>query len=107
MTKKTSTGIGNAASDKDTQAHSQCERARHFERVGDYEAARREMEGLWHRVGERPRVEGLGPEAAADVLLCAAILTGRIGSAHQVEGAQELAKDLASESFTAFDSMEL
>ncbi|MBC7930593.1 MAG: sigma 54-interacting transcriptional regulator [Rubrivivax sp.] len=65
------------------------------------------MEGLWQRVGERPHVEGLGREAAADVLLCAAILSGRIGSANQIEGAQEIAKDLASESFAAYDALGL
>jgi two-component system NtrC family response regulator len=105
MAENMETKIGNATASRDALAQEQCERALLREKIGDYEGARREMEGLWHRVGERPAVEGLGREAAAEVLLCAATLTGRIGSSAQIEGAQEAAKNLASEAAAIFRTL--
>jgi len=71
---------------------------------GDYAGAQEVMRPLWKRVGESPENERLHPSVAAEVLLCAGILTGWIGSKQGIEGAQELAKNLISESITFYQS---
>ena len=72
----------------------------------DYEGARRAMGELWQRVGERPMLEGLDKLTRAEVLLRAGVLTGWIGSAKQIEDAQETAKNLISESITIFEELQ-
>lgn len=67
-----------------------------------YEAAREVLGELWRGVGERPKVEGLTDKTAAEVLLQAGVLSGRLG---KVEGAQEAAKDLISESTALFEKI--
>jgi two-component system chemotaxis response regulator CheY len=63
------------------------------------------MGELWSRVGEHPNLNGLSPTLAAEVLLRVGTLTGWIGSVKQIEGAQELAKNLISESIAIFKSV--
>jgi tetratricopeptide (TPR) repeat protein len=87
------------------QAQLRCRLARALEEAGDYEAARRAMGPLWQRIGERPLVDALDAGTAAEVLLRAGTLSGWIGSASQVEGAQGVAKDLISESAAIFESL--
>jgi tetratricopeptide (TPR) repeat protein len=70
---------------------------------GDYNAAQKVMGPLWLNVGERPVITGLHPSVSAEVLLSVGILTRWIGSKNQVEGAQEIAKNLITESITAFE----
>ena len=71
---------------------------------GQYEAAREALGRLWPGVGERPDVKRLQPVTAAQVLLQCGALTGWLGSAGNVEGAQERAKDLLSEAERLFKS---
>lgn len=80
-----------------------CETALEFKDKGDYEGAQEVMRPLWKRVGERPEIQNLFPSVSAEVLLCAGILTGWIGSRNQVNRSQELAKDLISEGITYFE----
>jgi tetratricopeptide (TPR) repeat protein len=75
-----------------------CELAREFENKGEYEEAREMLSGVWPRMDQRPRVKGLEPDIAAEVLLRAGVLTGWIASD------QEQAKDFISESLTIFES---
>jgi len=82
-----------------------CQLARQFERSSNYEAAEEAMKELWQGVGTRPTLEGLNDETQAQVLLRAGSLTGWIGSADQIEGSQEMAKDLISESARAFENL--
>lgn len=55
-------------------------------------------------IGERPKIEGLEPRTAAEVLLRAGVLTGKLGSCQQIEGVQEAARNLITESLTIFQS---
>jgi len=82
-----------------------CELARAFEDRGEYEEARQVLSIFWQRIGERPKLEGLDRNTAAEVLMRAGVLTGLIGSQNQITGAQETAKDLISESLTLFESL--
>lgn len=75
--------------------------------TGQFEAAREAMSGLWGGVGQRPPVQGLGKEAAAEVLLQCGVLSSAIGSARNLSGAQESAKDLISEAQWLFESLDL
>jgi tetratricopeptide (TPR) repeat protein len=88
----------------DEQARLRCRLAKELEERGEYEGARRAMGDLWQRVGERPRLEGMEKTTQAEVLLRAGALTGWIGSAKQIEGAQEAAKDLVGESVRLFEA---
>ena len=84
-----------------------CFAAKQLEDAGDYEAARSALGDSWQRVGERPKVDGLTEIARAELLLRAGSLTARIGSAHQIEGALEIAKDLISHSSRIFENLGL
>jgi tetratricopeptide (TPR) repeat protein len=72
---------------------------------GDYWGAQEVMRPLWRRVGERPETKGLHPSVAAEVLLCTGILSGWVGSKNGIEEAQEVAKNLISESITFYESL--
>jgi CheY-like chemotaxis protein len=98
--------LADATLSLDQRAQIRCEVASHFEDEGDYEAAREAMGELWQRIGERPLLEGLNEESKAAVLLRAGVLTGWVGSAKQVNGAQETAKNLISESIAIFEALQ-
>ncbi|HEY0323498.1 MAG TPA: sigma 54-interacting transcriptional regulator [Pyrinomonadaceae bacterium] len=82
-----------------------CQLAEELDIRGQYEAARNALGELWQGVGQRPALEGLTDFTAAEVLLCAGALTGWLGSAGQFANAQEIAKDLISESIAIFESL--
>ncbi len=82
-----------------------CRLAKHQEWAGDFEAAREALGELWLGAGFRPNVEGLDKESKAEVLMRAGALTGWVGSEDQIEGSQELAKDLMSESIRFFEEL--
>lgn len=81
-----------------------CQRAKELEAAGDYEAARDALAGRWRGVGHSPSLDGLGTEAAAALLLRAGALNGWLGSAQQIPGGQETAKDFITESVRLFES---
>src|ERR1700741_811605 len=60
------------------------------------------MGELWQRIGERPSLDTLDDESQGEVLLRAGVLTGWIGSAKQITGAQETAKNLLTDSISIF-----
>jgi tetratricopeptide (TPR) repeat protein len=75
-----------------------CQRAKELEEAGEFSSAREALAPFWKAIGERPDVADLADAVKADLLLRAGTLTGWLGSARQVAGAQEIAKDLISES---------
>lgn len=81
-----------------------CAAAKELTSIGDYEAAREALAGLWS-IGDRPKIEGLPANEQAELLLRAGALSGWLGSSSQIPGAQELAKDLISESIRAFEAL--
>ena len=89
----------------DERALRRCRLAKHLEEIGDYESAREALDTLWPVVGQHPNLEGLDQRAAAEVLLRVGTLTGWIGSARQIEGAQGVAKDLITQSIAIFKSL--
>lgn len=62
------------------------------------------MRPLWSGVGHRPDTKGLPRTVVAEVFLCTGILTGWIGSRNQIQNAQEIAKDLITESIRYYES---
>src|SRR5262245_28276483 len=88
----------------DCRAERVCQLAKHLENKGDYEEARAALSDLWH-LGERPELKGLAPSVAAEVLLRAGVITGAAGSKSRLAEAQELAKNLISESLSLFQSL--
>jgi tetratricopeptide (TPR) repeat protein len=81
-----------------------CELARDFENQGEYEEARKTLSDYWLRIGEDPKLEGLEPSTAAELLLRVGVLTGYVGSKNQISNAQETAKDLITQSHTIFEA---
>jgi len=79
-----------------------CRLAAEFIYIGQYEVAREALGELWQGVGHRPRVEKLKPCTAAEVLLQCGVLSGWIGGAQPISGAQERAKDLIFEALRMF-----
>jgi CheY-like chemotaxis protein/tetratricopeptide (TPR) repeat protein len=64
------------------------------------------MGEMWSETGERPVLDELSEGTAAEVLLRVGTLTGWIGSVKQIEGAQETAKNLITESITRFEALQ-
>jgi len=84
-----------------------CELAKTFEEAGEFERAMETLHPFWNDLAERPSTSGLTENEEAELLLRAGTLTGWLGSAKQVSGAQERAKDLISESASIFASLGL
>lgn len=87
------------------RARIRCQYAKQFEEAGNYDRAREALGELWQGVGERPALRGLDEEVKGEVLLRAGVLTGWIGSTEQIEGVQEEAKNLISESISIFEAL--
>jgi CheY-like chemotaxis protein/tetratricopeptide (TPR) repeat protein len=98
--------IADKAISHNERARLRCQLAKQLEETGNYDAAREAMGELWRGVGHRPVLDDLEQGTAADVLLRVGVLTGWIGSVKQIEGAQETAKNLISESITIFEAIE-
>ncbi|MEO7970962.1 MAG: helix-turn-helix domain-containing protein [bacterium] len=84
-----------------------CQRAKALEEVAEYEAAREALHPYWNRIGPAPNLDGLSELEGAHVLLRAGTLSGWIGSAQQIPGAQEIAKDLISQAARVFERLQL
>jgi CheY-like chemotaxis protein/tetratricopeptide (TPR) repeat protein len=97
--------IADPTLDREGRALLRCELAKELEDGGNYEAAREAMGEMWPEVGGRPMLDELSERTAAEVLLRVGVLTGWLGSTKQIEGAQEEAKNLISESITRFEAL--
>lgn len=82
-----------------------CELAKGLEEAGEFEQAADTLRPFWTRLGERPNTTGLDLKAKAELLLRSGALTGWLGSAKQLAGSQDLAKDLISESASLFSQL--
>jgi len=84
-----------------------CELAKNLEEAGEFDRAAETLSCFWQGVPNRPVTQGLGDEAKAELLLRTGTLTGWLGSAKQVPGAQETAKDLITESAGIFEALRM
>src|SRR5215212_11394369 len=84
-----------------------CELAKGLEEAGEFENAQETLFPLWEGLLHRPKTNELSNEAKAELLLRTGSLTGWLGSAKQVAGAQEVAKDLISESAAIFEQLQM
>ena len=80
-----------------------CRTALELRDRGDYDGARNVMAPLWSGIGSRPKIEGLHSSIIPEVLLCAGILTGWLGSRSEIAEADDYARDLISESITLYE----
>lgn len=97
-------GLDNPSLTEDQRALLRCEVAAELIHAGQYEAAWEALGELWTGIGERPDVKKLAPTVAAEVLLRCGALTGLLGGARNITGAQERAKDLLNEAVRKFRS---
>ncbi|HEV7396319.1 MAG TPA: helix-turn-helix domain-containing protein [Pyrinomonadaceae bacterium] len=96
---------GEAAAGLDEAVMAACAVALLREEAGEYEAARSELSEYWQGIGEEPQVAGLSPEAQAELLLRCGAISGKLGSAKQIKGAQEQAKDLLSQASRRYEEL--
>jgi len=82
-----------------------CQLTKDLEEAGEFDRAAETLSPFWDGLLNRPKTKGLEEPAQAELLLRSGSLTGWLGSAKQVSGAQEVAKDLISESMTLFESL--
>lgn len=88
-----------------TPVDARCRAARRHEERGEYERACELLAPAWGGPGTRPDIERLDEAAAAELLMRAGSLTGWLGSKRQIEGWQELSKNLLSEAADRFDAL--
>ena len=84
-----------------------CQLSKDLEEAGEFDQAAETLSSFWSGIPNRPKTNGLAEHAQAELLLRTGTLTGWLGSAKQVSGAQEVAKDLISESASRFGSLGL
>src|SRR3989442_6916358 len=82
-----------------------CRVAKHFEKAGEYEAARQALNEFWPQTVEAPNFNDLDKPTAAELLLRIGALTGWLGSTAQAEGSQEGAKNLITTSIEIFEEL--
>ena len=87
------------------EANLRCQTALELRDRGDYDGARDLMAPLWAGIGSRPKTEGLHATVVPEVLLCAGILTGWLGSRNEVKEADNYARDLITESITLYEEL--
>jgi len=93
---------------EDDRALLRCQLAKQFEDAGNYEGAVEALGELWCGLGDFPKVDLLlDPMARATVLLRVGTLTGWIGSTRQMEGSQEAARNMLTQSDSLFQQLRL
>src|SRR5207249_133928 len=80
--------------------------AKQFEKIGEYEKAYDALVEFWPDRTQPPKLEGLDESARAEILLRTGALAGWLGAANQIEGGQEKAKDLITQSIDLFEKLE-
>jgi tetratricopeptide (TPR) repeat protein len=94
--------LDNPSLNENERVSLRCQVAADLIHRGQYEGAREALGELWLGVGQRPALSTLSPAIEAEVLLQCGTLTGWLGSARNVSGAQEQAKDMLSEAERKF-----
>ncbi len=84
-----------------------CQRAKQFERAGEYECAKEAMDEFWPLGLEVSAFKGLEDKASAEVALRIGAIAGWLGSAHQFGGTQEMAKNFITHSIEIFEKLGL
>jgi two-component system chemotaxis response regulator CheY len=82
-----------------------CRLAKQLEKAGEYEAACEALAEFWPQREELPNVRGLDQPTKADLLLRVGALAGWLGGANQIEGSQETAKNLITQSIELFEKL--
>jgi hypothetical protein len=82
-----------------------CAGARDLEAEGRFSEAREALSAFWLGLGHDPLLDGLVDAERAELLLRVGKLTGVLGAAERMAGAQELAKDLLGRAARLFESL--
>ena len=82
-----------------------CDVAKQMEKAGEFEAAAEALEEFWPDRNEAPIVDDLENMTKANVMLRVGAMIGFLGSAGQISGSQERAKDLITEAVEIFEGV--
>lgn len=74
---------------------------------GQFEASVKELGDHWKGIGKKPDIDNVSEPLNSKMILICGVLTGWLGSAKQIEGSQEMAKDLICEASDNFESEDL
>src|SRR5215204_6680642 len=99
--------LGNLSQAEDERVLLRCRVAADLIHRGQYEAAREALAEVWAGIGQKPAMEQWPPAVEAEVLLQCGTLTGWLGSARNVSGAQDQAKDMLSEAARKFRPLDM
>jgi CheY-like chemotaxis protein len=105
LTPQLATSTVNRSLTLSERAERGCDLAKQLEKAGEYEAAREALSEFWPEGFGPPTLEGLDSATGARVLLRVGALTGWLGSALQIEGSQESAKNLITRSIEIFEEL--
>ncbi|MGH9941114.1 MAG: response regulator [Pyrinomonadaceae bacterium] len=106
LTDKRRQQLDAAELDADGQALALCGLAAERAFNGQFEEACEALGEFWRGVGQRPPLKGLAERTRAELLMQCGVLTCRLGSARNIAGALEAAKDLLSEAVRLFATIE-
>src|SRR6202171_6373406 len=81
-----------------------CTIAREQIEIGDYEAGCAALQRWWN-TGEWPRQFGLEPQAAAELMLTAGMLSGWVAGTGRVQGSQQLSEGLLNGGIALFEHL--
>jgi tetratricopeptide (TPR) repeat protein len=79
--------------------------AKQLEKTGEYEAAYEALSEFWPDRGSLPQIGDLDDRLAAEICLRAGAIAGWLGSADQIAGSQEAAKNLITRSLAVFQAL--
>lgn len=85
------------------RANIACGLAKQLEKAGEYEKAREALGDFWPEGGGEPKLNGLEGLVQGEVLLRVGALAGWLGSAGQMEGKQETAKNFITRALEIFE----
>jgi CheY-like chemotaxis protein/tetratricopeptide (TPR) repeat protein len=82
-----------------------CRLAKQLEKAGEYESAAAALDEFWPDPNRWPTVDPLDQAKRAEILLRAGALACWLGNANQIEGSQEFAKNLITQSIEIFEEL--
>jgi CheY-like chemotaxis protein len=87
------------------RAELSCRLAKQLEKIGEYDAASEALIEFWPDRSPSPKLDDLDELTKAEMLLRIGALAGWLGSADQIEGSQETAKNLITWSIEIFERL--
>src|SRR5690348_3911809 len=103
LTSELTAALANPTLTLNERAELSCQLAKQLEKSGEYDEACEALSEFWPARDDLPKLGNLSDPTKAEVLLRIGALAGWLGSAEQIEGSQEAAKNLITQSIELFE----